>query len=374
MLTRRSMMLASIAAGVIMNNRTASAKAAQPATPVNFDVPAGACDCHTHIHPDPAKFPFFAGRVYTPELASPEEMTALHKALRMERVVIVTPSIYGTDNSATLFGMAARGATARGVAVIDDKTSESDLDLMGKAGIRGVRLNLATGGVNDPSVARPRFTAAVERMKARGWHVQLYTNPAMITAIKDLVMASPVPVVFDHFGGAQAALGVEQPGFADLVELVKSGKAYVKISGAYRASKLGPDYADCVPLAQALIAANPDRIVWGTDWPHPDSVTPPGKQITDVTPLFQIDDGRLLNQLAGVGAGCGDPQEDPGRQPGAALRVLKPGARHRGPLASERVAVMVVAASRRPCAGRRTGTGEIPRSEPLRPRARSAIP
>lgn len=297
MLTRRSMMLASIAAGVIMNYKTASAKAAQPATPVNFDVPAGACDCHTHIHPDPAKYPFFSGRVYTPELASPEEMAELHKALRMERVVIVTPSIYGTDNSATLFGMAARGATARGVAVIDDKTSESDLDAMGKAGIRGIRLNLATGGVNDPTVGRPRFSAAVERIKARGWHVQLFTSLAMITAIKDLVMTSPVPVVFDHFGGAQAALGVGQPGFADLVELVKSGKAYVKISGAYRASKLGPDYADATPLAQQLISANPDRVVWGTDWPHPNSVTPPGKQVTDVTPLFQIDDGRLLNQL-----------------------------------------------------------------------------
>jgi predicted TIM-barrel fold metal-dependent hydrolase len=291
------MMLASIAAGVIVNNRTASAKAVQPATPVNFDVPAGACDCHTHIHPAPEKFPFFSGRVYTPELASPEEMTALHKALHMERVVIVTPSIYGTDNSPTLFGMAARGPTARGVAVIDDKTSESDLDLMGKAGIRGVRLNLATGGVNDPNIARPRFTNAVERMKARGWHVQIYTNMPMITAVKDLIMASPVPVVFDHFGGAQAALGVEQPGFADLVDLVKAGKAYVKISGAYRASKLAPDYADCIPLAQALIAANADRIVWGTDWPHPDSVTPAGKKPTDVTPLFQIDDGRLLNQL-----------------------------------------------------------------------------
>jgi predicted TIM-barrel fold metal-dependent hydrolase len=297
MLTRRSMMLASIAAGVAMNSRTASAKAAQPATPVNFDIPAGACDCHTHIHPDPAKFPFFAGRVYTPELASPEEMTALHKAIKMERVVIVTPSIYGPDNSATLFGMAARGATARGVAVIDDKTSEADLDAMGKAGIRGIRLNLATGGVNDPTVGRPRFSAAVERIKARGWHVQLFTSLAMITAIKDLVLASPVPVVFDHFGGAQAALGVGQPGFADLVELVKSGKAHVKISGAYRASKLGPDFADATPLAQALIAANADRIVWGTDWPHPDSVTPPGKQVTDVTPLFQIDDGLLLNQL-----------------------------------------------------------------------------
>src|SRR5882672_8772338 len=299
MLTRRSVLLASasIAAGVTMSNRTVLATAAQPSTPVNFEIPAGACDCHTHIHPDPAKFPFFAGRVYTPELASPEEMTALHKALNMERVVIVTPSIYGPDNSATLFGMTARWATARGVAVIDDKTSESDLDAMSKAGFRGIRLNLATGGVSDPNVGRQRFQAAVERMKARGWHIQLFTSLAMISAIKELVAAAPMPIVFDHFGGAQAALGVDQPGFADLLELVKSGKAYVKISGAYRASKLGPDYPDAAPLAKALIAANADRIIWGTDWPHPDSVTPPGKQISDVTPLFQIDDGRLLNQL-----------------------------------------------------------------------------
>ena len=297
MLTRRNMMLASIAAGALMQNRQALAKAAQPATAVNFEIPEHACDCHTHIHGDVEKFPFFAGRVYTPEPASPEEMSALHKALHMERVVIVTPSVYGTDNSASQFGMMARGATARGVAVIDDKTSESDLDAMHKAGFRGIRLNLATGGVNDPNVGRTRFTAAVERMKARGWHVQLYTNLAMITAIKELVLSAPVPVVFDHFGGAQAALGVEQPGFSDLVDLVKSGKAYVKISGAYRASKLGPDYQDCVPLAKMLIAANADRIVWGTDWPHPDSVTPPGRKPTEVTPLFQIDDGRLLNQL-----------------------------------------------------------------------------
>jgi len=297
MLTRRGILLASVAAGVAMKTRYALATAAQPATPVNFEVPAGACDCHTHIHPDPAKFPFFAGRVYTPELASPEEMSALHKALHMERVVIVTPSVYGPDNSPTLFGMKARGAAARGVAVIDDKTSESDLDAMGKAGFRGIRLNLATGGVSDPNVGRQRFQAAVERMKARGWHIQLFTSLAMISAIKDLVATAPMPIVFDHFGGAQAALGVDQPGFADLLELVKSGKAYVKISGAYRASKLGPDYPDAAPLAKALIAANPDRIIWGTDWPHPDSVTPPGKQVTDVTPLFQIDDGRLLNQL-----------------------------------------------------------------------------
>jgi predicted TIM-barrel fold metal-dependent hydrolase len=280
-----------------MRHQTARAAASQPSTRVNFDVPAGACDCHTHIHPDPVKFPFFAGRVYTPELASPEEMAALHKALRIERVVIVTPSIYGPDNSATLFGMKARGVTARGVAVIDDKTPEADLDAMNKAGIRGIRLNLATGGVSDPKVGRPRFQAAVERVKDRNWHVQLFTSLAMISAIKDLVAASPVPVVFDHFGGAQGELGVEQPGFADLLELVRSGKAYVKISGAYRSSKLAPDYPDAAPLARALIAANSDRIVWGTDWPHPDSSTRPDRKPTEVTPLYQIDDGRLLNQL-----------------------------------------------------------------------------
>ena len=273
------------------------ARAAQPATPVNFDVPAHACDCHTHIHGDVARFPFFAGRVYTPEPASPEEMTALHTALHMERVVIGTPSVYGTDNSSTLFGMKARGATARGVAVIDDKTTEAELDTMQADGFRGIRINLATDGISDPNVGRSRFTASVERMKTRGWHVQLYTTLPVISAIKDLVLAAPVPVVFDHFGGLEAPLGLEQPGFDDLIALVKSGKAYVKVSGAYRSSKLAPDYQDMVPYARALIAANADRIVWGTDWPHPDSSHVEGRKPTDIAPFYQIDDGRLLNQL-----------------------------------------------------------------------------
>jgi len=108
-----------------------------------------------------------------------------------------------------------------------------------------------------------------------------------------------VPVVFDHFGGAQAALGLEQPGFSDLLQLVKSGKAYVKISGAYRASQKAPDYIDAAPLARALIAANPERILWGTDWPHPNSAPTPGYGPMDVRPFSDIDDGRLLNQLPG---------------------------------------------------------------------------
>ncbi len=295
MLTRRHLLLASIAAGVTMPDRTVFAKASQPSTPVNFDVPAGAVDSHTHIHGDPAKFPFFAGRVYTPEQASPEEMAALHKALHIERVVIVTPSVYGTDNSATLFGMKFRGNTARGVAVIDDKTSESDLDAMGQAGIRGIRINLATSGVSDPNIGRTRFRNAAERMKARGWHIQVYADLPVVAVIKDLVATSPVPVVFDHFAGAEAKLGLEQPGFADLLELIRTGKVYVKISGAYRLSQLGPDYPDAAPFARALIAANADRIVWGSDWPHPNSSS--GKPATELTPLYQIDDGRLLNQL-----------------------------------------------------------------------------
>jgi predicted TIM-barrel fold metal-dependent hydrolase len=272
-----------------------AARASQPPTPLNFAVPAGACDCHTHIHGDPEKFPYFSGRSYTPETALPEEMAALHRALHIQRVVIVTPSVYGTDNSATLYGMAARGADARGVAVIDEKTPESALDAMHQAGVRGIRLNLATGGGNDPAAARRRFEAAVERVQKRSWHIQMYTSLAVIFSIKDLVAASPVPAVFDHFGGAQAALGAGQPGFGDLLELVRSGKAYVKISGAYRASRLAPDYPDAAPLARALIAANADRIVWGTDWPHPNSSS--GNPATQVTPLLPIDDARLLNQL-----------------------------------------------------------------------------
>jgi predicted TIM-barrel fold metal-dependent hydrolase len=126
----------------------------------------------------------------------------------------------------------------------------------------------------------------------------MYVGTPVISAIKDLVHASPVPVVFDHFGGAQASLGLSQPGFGDLLQLVRSGRAYVKISGAYRASAQAPDYPDIAPFARALISANPRRIVWGTDWPHPDSSQKPGRLATDVAPLYTIDDGRILNLLA----------------------------------------------------------------------------
>jgi len=292
--TRRDALKAAAAA---VGCRVAFAKASQPATPVSFAVPAGACDCHTHIFADPKEFPLSPKRIYTPETALPAEMSALHRALHIERVVIVTPSIYGTDNAATLYGMKARGATARGVAVIGDKTSEAELDAMHRAGIRGIRINLVQAGQSDPTLSRRLFEAAIARAKRRNWHLQMYTTLDVISAIKDLVQRAPVPVVFDHFGGAQASLGLQQQGFPDLLDLVRSGKAYVKISGAYRASTQAPDYPDVAPFAQALISANPDRIVWGSDWPHPDSAILADRKPTDLAPLLQIDDGRLLNLL-----------------------------------------------------------------------------
>jgi len=294
MLTRRHILIGAASAGA----RSLFAKASQPSTAVNFAIPPNACDSHTHIYGDPNQFPLWSGRTFTPEPALPEEMSALHRALHMDRVVIVTPSAYGTDNAVTLYGMKARGPNARGIAVIDEKTPDSDLDAMASAGVRGIRLISGANGPSDPAVARRRFQAAVPRMKSRNWHIQMYTSLGIILALKDLIQASPVPVVFDHFGGAQAARGLNQPGFPDLLELLHSGKAYVKISGAYRASTRGPDYFDVAPLARALIRANPDRIVWGSDWPHPNGTAVPGRKPTDIAQPFQIDDGRLLNQLA----------------------------------------------------------------------------
>jgi predicted TIM-barrel fold metal-dependent hydrolase len=301
MLSRREVLIASgaaSAAAVLRPWTTVLASASQPVTPVKFEVPAGACDCHVHVFGDPERFPFSPSRTYTPEPASVEELRALHRAMHLERVVVVNPSVYGTDNSCTLDAVKQLGLSARAIAVIDDKTPEAAIDDMDRAGVRGIRINLETNGQADPAVARQSFKAGVERIKGRkNWHIQVYARLSVIEAIADLIAiaAAPMPVVFDHFGGAKAALGVSQPGFETLLKLVRSGTAYVKISGAYRSSTLAPDYSDVAPLAKALIAENPKRILWGTDWPHPSQV--PGRKV-EISPLFQIDDGRLFNQLA----------------------------------------------------------------------------
>ena len=299
MISRREILIrmAAGAAVVVRGRAMLEAAASQPKTPVSFDVPPGACDCHTHVFGDPSRFAMAPARTYTPEPASVDELRALHRALHVDRVVVVHPSVYGTDNRCTLDALRQLGSRARGIAVIDEATPDAALDDMARVGVRGIRINLATAGQNDPAVARQRLQSAVARVARRRWHIQIFTTLPVIEAVADAVAASPVPVVFDHFGGAQAALGAAQPGFNALLDLVKSGRAYVKISAAYRASTKAPDYADIAPLATALIAANPRRVLWGSDWPHPDTTRVPGRQPTDVTPLYQIDDGQVLNQL-----------------------------------------------------------------------------
>jgi len=167
---------------------------------------------------------------------------------------------------------------------------------MERAGIRGVRINLGTAGDTNLDEARHRLKSAIQQIRDRKWHVQVYAALPVIAGLSDIVLESPVPVVFDHFGGAQGAAGLQQPGFDKLLQLVGSGKGYVKISGAYRASINAPDYSDAAPLARALITANPQRILWGSDWPHPD--TRSGREPNDVSPLLRVDDGHLLNLLA----------------------------------------------------------------------------
>jgi predicted TIM-barrel fold metal-dependent hydrolase len=274
-----------------------TSKASQPITAVAFAVPRGACDCHVHVFGVDAEFPFVRSRSYTPPPASAAELLLLQRALHLARVVIVQPSVYGSDNSCTLDGMRRLGERARGVAVIDAATSNAALDEMQRAGIRGVRVNLETAGETDPAAARRNLAAAVERVAPFGWHVQVYTRLSVIARLSEEIARLPVPIVFDHFGGARAEEGTGQPGFAELLALVAAGHAYVKVSAAYRSSGKAPAYDDVAPLAQALIAANPERILWGTDWPHPHAA-PPGKALDEIAPFYDIDDGLALNQLA----------------------------------------------------------------------------
>ena len=264
-------------------------------TPPSFEVPSGACDCHTHIFGPAERFPFSAKRLYTPGPASIADLEAMHRALHIERVVVVHPSPYGADNSCTVDAVRKLGNRARGVAVIDDTISDAMLADMHAAGVRGVRVNLESYGESDPAVARRHLQHAAERVAPLGWHVQTYTNLAILAALHDTILKLPTTLVIDHFGRPQAALGITQSGFEQFLALLRSGKIYVKISAPYRISQQ-PHYSDAAPIARAIIAANPDRIVWGSDWPHPGAAK---RNPAVIEPFRQEDDGEALNRLAG---------------------------------------------------------------------------
>ena len=301
MVSRRDILFTLAATGATVFHRGVAAEVdtdfPSDNTSVNFRVPTGACDCHVHVFGDTSRFPFAADRPYTPTPAPVAQLRRLLAKLHMDRVVIVTPAVYGTNNDCTLDAIRRIGSKARGIALIAQETTDSNLDRLQRSGIRGIRLNFETFGVSDPKVAVDRFQNASKRAAGHGWHVQVNTRLSIVEALEEHVLSGPATVVFDHFAQAKAALGINQAGFAALVRLLKSGRAYVKISAAYRISTQPPDYTDVVPLAQALIAANPKRVLWGSDWPHPDAAPRPGRSPSEPRPPLPVDDGRVLNQL-----------------------------------------------------------------------------
>ena len=263
-------------------------------TAPSFTVPKGACDCHVHIFGPDAAFPFSPKRLYTPGPASIDNLLALHRALHIDRVVVVHPSPYGTDNACTVDAVRRLGARARGVAVIDDATTDAMLDDMHDAGIRGVRVNLESYGESDPAIVGGHLQHAAERVARLGWHVQTYSNLAVLAALRDTILQLPTTLVIDHFGRPKASLGTAQPDFAEILALLRSAKVYVKISAPYRISQQ-PHYTDAAGIACAMIAANPDRVLWGTDWPHPGAAE---RNPAVIEPFRPEDDGQALNRLA----------------------------------------------------------------------------
>ncbi|WP_027554224.1 amidohydrolase family protein [Bradyrhizobium sp. Cp5.3] len=288
------------AATILDGTRSRAAVDASPTvkTPITVALPPLATDAHCHVF-DPERFPYAANRTYTPPPSTADDLNALHKAMGIERTVIVTATVYGTDNSATLDAIRKIGISrARGVALIEGGTARQELDRLNAGGIRAVRVFLGLTADVDAKEAGRRFEVTSQQIGGLPWHIQTYARLPVLNALKTQISAVPVPLVLDHFAGLDTSAGLDQPGFAFVLDLLKSGKVYVKISGPYYSSESLPDYADIAPFARALVAANPERILWGSDFPHPGSAPVPGRKPTDLAPPREVDDGRALNRLA----------------------------------------------------------------------------
>lgn len=246
----------------------------EPTRNPGFAVPSLACDCHMHVFGDPARFPPAAWRAYDPTAMDLPEYEAVAAALGLGRVVFVQPSAYGTDNACMIQALRARPNTSRGVAVIDDATSDAELADMAALGVRGVRLNLVSNGEPDTAAAVAQLRAAAARVRPLGWHVQIFALPALLAGLAPAIRDLEVPVVIDHMGAGDGRLAASRPGFDAVLRLLADGCCWVKISGANRVSRQPDGYRDAIPVMQALVAANPDRALWGTDWPHIGPHTP----------------------------------------------------------------------------------------------------
>jgi 2-pyrone-4,6-dicarboxylate lactonase len=243
--------------------------------------PPGACDAHCHIFGPAARFPYAPERRYTPPDAPKEKLRALHEHLGLSRAVLVQASCHGGDNRAMLDAIAWSGGAWRGVAMVGDNVSERELRALHDGGVRGVRFNFVRhlGGAPDPRV----FERALGMIEPLGWHVVLHFDAEDIEAHADLFRRIRVPFVIDHMGRVDAGHGLDQRPFAMLLELMKNPRAWVKISGPERISATGKPFRDAVPFAAALVRAAPDRVLWGTDFPHPNvKVMPNDGELVDL--------------------------------------------------------------------------------------------
>jgi 2-pyrone-4,6-dicarboxylate lactonase len=286
-LTRRQ-----FGAGVGVGLGVIAAGAAEGASPV--PATAGfenACDCHVHIIGAQAKYPMVANRAYTPPEASMAQLNALHRRLGTARTVLVQPSFYGTDNSCMRDTLKVLGARARAVAVVAPNIAQSELEALDAEGVRGIRINLESTRTRDPKDAAALMRAFDKRLAPIGWHVQIYTVLPVIERLVDTIADMKVPVVVDHFGMPDIGPSGYPKGFAALVDLARARKIYVKLSAPYRFSRK-QDYSDTTPLAQTLIYAARDRMLWGSDWPHTQQIK--GRRPTEETPFSTIDDRAIM--------------------------------------------------------------------------------
>ncbi|WP_051244559.1 amidohydrolase family protein [Azohydromonas australica] len=238
--------------------------------PVDAPLPRGATDVHVHVF-DPVRFAYAQGRSYTPGEAGVAALRERHAQLGIERVVLVQPSVYGSDNACLLDALAQLGAErGRGIAVVDlERVTRAELLALHAGGVRGIRLNLEVRHEADPArvLAELRRAAAVADLP--GWNVQIHCAAALLPTVAQALDAFRVPLVLDHFAGLRAAhTDTAALPLRELLELLATGRVWLKLSGFYKASSDAPHHADLAPLARTLIAARPDRLLWGSDWPH----------------------------------------------------------------------------------------------------------
>ena len=234
----------------------------------SFVAPSKACDAHCHVFGPAAKFPFAEGRTYTPPDSTFEDMQVLQETLGIDRAVIVQATCHGTDNSATLDAIARSRGRYRGVAIVDEGFTDDDFKRMDEGGMRGIRFSFARHIGNAPDFTLVR--RITHRIAPLGWHVVIYMEAPDIVENADVLSKLPLPVVIDHMGRVKTKDGVGQEAFQLLLGLLRERNDFwVKICGAERISSVGPPYEDAVPFAQACIEVAPDRVLWGTDWPHP---------------------------------------------------------------------------------------------------------